>query len=193
MVVQDSCIRYLAHNAVHQSAGERQDVGHGGQSAARRQDTEPEVRILSSNHRDTNYVRWVKKKVIWNEILLFCLNILWEFWVFLLFDVPFIFRLRNLQLGLDQQRALLEQICTKLRVDGAKDNTSIGQTMDSMSYYDNVTMYSALDTPIEKTDRRPSLIPWELLPSLRHLLHMGVRSRALFKQTRQKPWKCLWS
>lgn len=57
MVVQDSCIRYLAHNAVHQSAGERQDVGHGGQSAARRQDTEPEVRILSSNHRDTNYVR----------------------------------------------------------------------------------------------------------------------------------------
>ena len=193
MVVQDSCIRYLAHNAVHQSAGERQDVGHVGQSAARRQDTEPEVRILSSNHRDTNYVRWVKKKVIWNEILLFCLNILWEFWFFLLFDVPFIFRLRNLQLGLDQQRALLEQICTKLRVDGAKDNTSTGQTMDSMSYYDNVTMYSALDTPIEKTDRRPSLIPWELLPSLRHLLHMGVRSRALFKQTRQKQWKCLWS
>ena len=70
-----------------------------------------------------------------------------------------IVRLRNLQLGLDQQRELLEQICTKLRVDGAKDNTSTGQTMDSISYYDNVTMYSALDMPIEKTDRRPSLIP----------------------------------
>ncbi len=63
---------------------------------------------------------------------------------------------------MDQQRRLLEQIGTKLRVDGAAraDAVSVAHTADSLSYYDNITMYSALETPVPETPakRRFSLL-----------------------------------